>query len=80
VLGTIVLFTLSNGFNVLNLGSNYQYVVQGAVLIAASAIYTVASRGGKMRRRPEAATSNAAAAGPSASPGPALTGSHEKAS
>jgi D-xylose transport system permease protein len=80
VLGTIVLFTLSNGFNVLNLGSNYQYVVQGAVLIAASAIYTVASRGGKMRRRPEAATANAAAAGPSASPGPALTGSHEKAS
>lgn len=44
VLGTIVLFTLSNGFNVLNLGSNYQYVVQGAVLIAASAVYTVATR------------------------------------
>jgi D-xylose transport system permease protein len=80
VLGTIVLFTLSNGFNVLNLGSNYQYVVQGVVLIAASAIYTVASRGGKVRRRAEAATPNAAAAGPSASPGPALTGSHEKAS
>jgi D-xylose transport system permease protein len=80
VLGTIVLFTLSNGFNVLNLGSNYQYVVQGVVLIAASAIYTVASRGGKVRRRAEAATPNAAAAGPSAPPGPALTGSHEKAS
>jgi D-xylose transport system permease protein len=44
VLGTIVLFTLSNGFNVLNLGSNYQYVVQGAVLVAASAVYTVAAR------------------------------------
>lgn len=44
VLGTVVLFTLSNGFNVLNLGSNYQYVVQGAVLIAASAVYTIAAR------------------------------------
>jgi D-xylose transport system permease protein len=44
VLGTVVLFTLSNGFNMLNLGSNYQYVVQGVVLIAASAVYTVASR------------------------------------
>lgn len=44
VLGTVVLFTLSNGFNVLNLGSNYQYVVQGAVLVAASAVYTVAAR------------------------------------
>jgi len=63
VLGTIVLFTLSNGFNVLNLGSNYQYVVQGVVLVAASAIYTFASRGGsayrdaaaQLRRRYEAA-------------------------
>jgi D-xylose transport system permease protein len=56
VLGTIVLFTLSNGFNVVNLGSNYQYVVQGVVLVAASAIYTVASRGGGIRRRSKAAT------------------------
>jgi D-xylose transport system permease protein len=44
VLGTVVLFTLSNGFNVLNLGSNYQYVVQGAVLVAASAVYTIAAK------------------------------------
>ncbi|MDT4923981.1 MAG: ribose transport system permease protein [Pseudonocardiales bacterium] len=44
VLGTVVLFTLSNGFNMLNLGSNYQYVVQGAVLIAASAVYTIAAK------------------------------------
>jgi len=53
VLGTVVLFTLSNGFNMLNLGSNYQYVVQGVVLIAASAVYTVASRS---RRKQRAAT------------------------
>jgi D-xylose transport system permease protein len=50
VLGTVILFTLSNGFNMLNLGSNYQYVVQGLVLIAASAVYTVASRSRSRRK------------------------------
>jgi D-xylose transport system permease protein len=50
VLGTVILFTLSNGFNMLNLGSNYQYVVQGVVLIAASAVYTVASRSRNRRK------------------------------
>jgi D-xylose transport system permease protein len=59
VLGTVILFTLSNGFNMLNLGSNYQYVVQGVVLIAASAVYTVASRSRKRRKLAE--TSAAAA-------------------
>jgi D-xylose transport system permease protein len=51
VLGTVVLFTLSNGFNVLNLGSNYQYVVQGLVLVAAAAVYTIAAKGPARRRR-----------------------------
>ncbi|MDX6727734.1 MAG: ribose transport system permease protein [Baekduia sp.] len=69
VLGTIVLFTLSNGFNVLNLGSNYQYVVQGVVLVAASAIYTVASRGGTTRARAEPETANAGADAASDVPG-----------
>ena len=32
VIGALILFTLSNGFNVLNIGSNYQNVVQGCVL------------------------------------------------
>ncbi|MDQ1607519.1 MAG: ribose transport system permease protein [Microbacteriaceae bacterium] len=50
VLGTVILFTLTNGFNMLNLGSNYQYVVQGVVLIAASAVYTVASRARKRQK------------------------------
>ena len=59
VLGTVVLFTLSNGFNVINLGANYQYLVQGAVLVAASAVYTIAARS---RRGP----GRAAAAGPDA--------------
>jgi D-xylose transport system permease protein len=54
VLGTVILFTLSNGFNMLNLGSNYQYVVQGVVLIAASAVYTVASRSRNKRKLAEA--------------------------
>jgi hypothetical protein len=36
----------------LNLGSNYQYVVQGAVLIAASAVYTIAAKA--PARRPPA--------------------------
>jgi D-xylose transport system permease protein len=56
VLGTVILFTLSNGFNMLNLGSNYQYVVQGVVLIAASAVYTLASRSRKRQKAASAAT------------------------
>ena len=63
VLGTVVLFTLSNGFNVLNLGSNYQYVVQGAVLIAASAVYTIAAKA--PARRTGAARSDVGGAAPS---------------
>ncbi|MDR1852956.1 MAG: ABC transporter permease [Propionibacteriaceae bacterium] len=44
VLGALILFTLSNGFNILNLGSNYQYFIQGIVLVAAATVYTVAGR------------------------------------
>jgi len=43
VIGTLILFTLSNGFNVLNIGSNYQNVVQGTVLVAAASLYTATS-------------------------------------
>ncbi|MGW6774723.1 ABC transporter permease [Streptomyces sp. NPDC055037] len=51
VAGTLILFTLSNGFNVLNIGSNYQNVVQGSVLVAAAALYTASSsRGGSFLR------------------------------
>jgi D-xylose transport system permease protein len=49
VVGTLILFTLSNGFNVLNIGSNYQNVVQGTVLVAAASLYTATS--GRERRR-----------------------------
>lgn len=48
VIGTLILFTLSNGFNVLNIGSNYQNVVQGTVLVAAASLYTATS--GRDRR------------------------------
>lgn len=47
VVGALILFTLSNGFNVLNIGANYQNVVQGGVLIAAAALYTATSRRGR---------------------------------
>lgn len=46
VVGTLILFTLSNGFNVLNIGSNYQDVVQGTVLVAAAAMYTATTTRG----------------------------------
>jgi len=47
VIGALILFTLSNGFNVLNIGSNYQNVVQGLVLIAAASLYTATSARGR---------------------------------
>jgi D-xylose transport system permease protein len=70
VLGTVILFTLSNGFNMLNLGSNYQYVLQGVVLIAASAVYTVASRARRRRKQAEATVPPSDSSGPSGSPAP----------
>jgi len=47
VAGALLLFTLTNGFNVLNLGASYQGLIEGVVVIAAAAIYTV---GGERRR------------------------------
>lgn len=60
VIGTLILFTLSNGFNVLNIGSNYQNVVQGTVLVAAASLYTASSSTERRKlfsrlRRPAAA-------------------------
>jgi D-xylose transport system permease protein len=48
VAGALLLFTLTNGFNILNLGANYQGVLEGTVVVAAAAIYTV---GGPRRRK-----------------------------
>ena len=45
--GALLLFSLTNGFNILNLGANYQGVIEGTVVVTAAAIYTV----GSARRR-----------------------------
>jgi D-xylose transport system permease protein len=47
VLGVLILQTLSNGFALLNMGANLQYLVQGLVIVAAAAVYTI---GGTRRR------------------------------
>ncbi len=44
VVGTLILVTLADGFGVTNLSANYQYLVQGGVIIAAASIYTVAGK------------------------------------
>lgn len=50
VVGALLLFTLTNGFNILNLGANYQGLIEGIVVVAAAAIYTVGA--GRRRARP----------------------------
>jgi len=45
IAGALLLFTLTNGFNILNLGANYQGIIEGTVIVAAAAIYTVGSAG-----------------------------------
>lgn len=47
LVGALLLFTLTNGFNILNLGANYQGVIEGTVVVAAAAIYTVGGIRGK---------------------------------
>jgi D-xylose transport system permease protein len=58
--GALLLFTLTNGFNVLNLGANYQGLIEGVVLVAAAAIYTAG--GDRVRIRKSAAPAAAASA------------------
>ncbi|TPG52133.1 ABC transporter permease [Sphingomonas glacialis] len=50
VVGALLLFTLTNGFNVLNLGASYQGLIEGVVVIAAAAIYTVGGERKRARR------------------------------
>lgn len=45
--GALLLYSLTNGFNILNLGANYQGLIEGIVVVCAAAIYTV---GGHKRR------------------------------
>lgn len=44
IAGALILFTLANGFNVLNLGANYQGLIEGTVIVVAAAMYTIAGR------------------------------------
>jgi D-xylose transport system permease protein len=44
VAGAVVLFSLENGFDLVGLGSSYQGVIEGVVLIIAAAVYTVGQR------------------------------------
>ena len=45
--GALLLYSLTNGFNILNLGANYQGLIEGVVLVTAAAIYTVGGTGKK---------------------------------
>jgi D-xylose transport system permease protein len=67
VVGALLLFTLTNGFNVLNLGANYQGLIEGAVVVVAAAIYTVGAKGGRVRKRTADTAPGASAAGTGAS-------------
>jgi ribose/xylose/arabinose/galactoside ABC-type transport system permease subunit len=70
VIGALILTTLTNGFNILNLGATYQSFVVGLVIIGAAAIYT-ASRSDSGKR-----SSRAGHKGAGASPAaPATAGS-----
>jgi len=42
--GALLLYSLTNGFNILNLGANWQGLIEGVVVVVAAAIYTL---GGK---------------------------------
>ncbi|MBC2834521.1 ABC transporter permease [Gemmobacter straminiformis] len=43
--GALLLFSLTNGFNILNLGANWQGLIEGIVVVVAAAIYTVGNQG-----------------------------------
>jgi D-xylose transport system permease protein len=45
--GALLLYSLTNGFNMLNLGANWQGLIEGIVVVVAAAIYTVGSNKAK---------------------------------
>ena len=47
--GALLLYSLTNGFNILNLGANYQGLIEGIVLVSAAAIYTVGGSGKQLK-------------------------------
>lgn len=42
--GALLLYSLTNGFNILNLGANYQGLIEGLVVVTAAAIYTIGNK------------------------------------
>lgn len=49
--GALLLYSLTNGFNILNLGANYQGLIEGIVLIGAAALYTVGNNRSKAKAK-----------------------------
>jgi len=47
--GALLLYSLTNGFNILNLGANWQGLIEGIVVVVAAAIYTVGGSGAKSK-------------------------------
>lgn len=59
LVGALILFTLANGFNLLNLGATYQGLIEGTVIIIAAAVYTLAGRDRRRADRTTAGESDA---------------------
>lgn len=47
--GALLLYSLTNGFNILNLGANWQGLIEGFVVVAAAAIYTIGDKKSKSK-------------------------------
>ncbi len=47
--GALLLYSLTNGFNILNLGANWQGLIEGCVVVAAAAVYTVGDKRSKSK-------------------------------
>ena len=47
--GALLLYSLTNGFNIMNLGANWQGLIEGIVVVAAAAIYTVGNAKSKSK-------------------------------
>ncbi|RUW78883.1 MULTISPECIES: ABC transporter permease [unclassified Mesorhizobium] len=47
--GALLLYSLTNGFNIMNLGANWQGLIEGMVVVAAAAIYTVGGNKAKSK-------------------------------
>lgn len=47
--GALLLYSLTNGFNILNLGANWQGLIEGIVVVVAAAIYTIGDKRSKSK-------------------------------